>query len=1468
MGVSRSDINDELGVNVPDSQSLVNDTALSNFEGPNNLNSPKSSGLPPPPSLLFEWLPCSFSSPYFPLVFGNHKEMSCNTPILTNIAAEANLGYYFMCTLPTQGMRSIISMVSISPKGFMPSILLLVVIIVTVVIVVVTVILVVVVVAIIRVVIVVTIIGVIVVVVVSSIIKLLFIIGVIIVVVSSIIKLSFVIIGIPPGQGILGKSTSRKFHFVVLDTVATRKYRFSSFKPTNETNSSFHTIEVERLATYKLLLVLPEQQRHYQQLVAEWQPKSSWCYRWVSRSDINDELGVNVPDSQSLVNDAALSNFEGPNNLNSPKSSGLPPPPSLLSECHGFIAIILILWFFVSGVLCCLMIGLSLNCNGLGGDNNKAFAASGSVGASGGILSMWDTHVFNMEHKVIDINFLDSPDEHLACCFDANETGMFNDFISRNGLFDFLLCGKRFMRFDKEGRKASEGQNFKPKPFKVFDKWLHDAEFMEMVENLWASTLRDWMPEIRLKNKIKRLRNDIKDLKAKNALVTQAYILKKEELIMDLNQIEQLHREDLRQKSRLRADNGTWIESPDEIKLATMEHVSLRFKEHNYTRPYFYSLLFRKLSPSKACYLESNFTMEEVRALIRSLKKSKKLSNKKMTAAGGIGTNNGMNDTIKKEETLLQMLKNQSGSIKKINAKYFWIIDSGASHHMTCIIEDLSKLKEIVQWPVELPDGNIAMAKKEGDVCFDNGFVIRNVLCVLGLTCNLLSVPQLLDEGNCIVQFAPNICVIHDLTSRTMIGTGKRKDGGLFYFREISPTRAFKTTRTLPFDLWHKLLGHPSLEVLKPLPQVNLNKKEPIVPIINENEYYNTGLHEEPPSQDRGLLEKNENPTYYEAIKDKRWRAATDSKLEALERNQTWTIEELPSNKKALGCKWVYKIKYKSYGTINRFKVRLVILDNHQLEGIDYNETFTPVAKMVIVRVFLAIAASKQWELHRMDVHNAFLHGDLEEEVFMKLQPGLNKDYSLFTLRQNEVQLNVLVYVDDLIISENDSKVITQFKTYLSDCFHMKDLASLLGAKPTKIPMEQNHRFGLAKGRLFENPEQYRRLEFKMERGLRQGDHLSPFLLLIVVEALQVFILEACNKGFYNGLSLANSDTNVPFLLGLQRFSSWYMGLMDIYPPPLEIWWFGCRVDGGFNSPANTHGVGSVWCDILKAVKRIESIDVSFNRSFSLSILWFQHSFLERCLGENEERLMAWRSPPRDTSFDDLNSLLSLISSLASSLALSYNNEDEWVWDYETGTFKVKTLSRRLQDLILIDHPLGVHHVWNSRIPQKVNICVWRASIDRLATRSNLSHRGVPLKSTVCPFCKNFVEDIHCLIRYPSVLSVWRKAWSWWNLDSPVTFLSFGISDFALGLINGCGNARLSKVLHVSFKSPFGLFGNGEIELLLPSRSLFLKLRKTFSRHFRGLKRRGYLPVYHRSVSSGIIGSLGLSICLFLLIEG
>ena len=99
----------------------------------------------------------------------------------------------------------------------------------------------------------------------------------------------------------------------------------------------------------------------------------------------------------------------------------------------------------------------------------------------------------------------------------------------------------------------------------------------------------------------------------------------------------------------------------------------------------------------------------------------------------------------------------------------------------------------------------------------------------------------------------------------------------------------------------------------------------------------------------------------------------------SLRKNDTWVIVQLPKNKKTVGCKWIYKIKYNSDGTVERYKARLVAKGFTQTYGIDYNETFAPVAKMNTVRILFSIAANNSWDLYQMDAKNVFLQLTLEK---------------------------------------------------------------------------------------------------------------------------------------------------------------------------------------------------------------------------------------------------------------------------------------------------------------------------------------------------------------------------------------------------------------------------------------------------------------------------------------------------------
>lgn len=118
------------------------------------------------------------------------------------------------------------------------------------------------------------------------------------------------------------------------------------------------------------------------------------------------------------------------------------------------------------------------------------------------------------------------------------------------------------------------------------------------------------------------------------------------------------------------------------------------------------------------------------------------------------------------------------------------------------------------------------------------------------------------------------------------------------------------------------------------------------------------------------------------------WLKAMNEELKALESNDTWTVCSLPPGKHAIGCKWVYKLKFNADGTLERHKARLVAKGYTQQEGIDFADTFSPVAKMTTVKTLLSVSAAKNWSLTQLDISNAFLNGELHEEIYMTLPPG------------------------------------------------------------------------------------------------------------------------------------------------------------------------------------------------------------------------------------------------------------------------------------------------------------------------------------------------------------------------------------------------------------------------------------------------------------------------------------------------
>ncbi|MFS8032553.1 putative RNA-directed DNA polymerase [Helianthus anomalus] len=255
----------------------------------------------------------------------------------------------------------------------------------------------------------------------------------------------------------------------------------------------------------------------------------------------------------------------------------------------------------------------------------------------------------------------------------------------------------------------------------------------------------------------------------------------------------------------------------------------------------------------------------------------------------------------------------------------------------------------------------------------------------------------------------------------------------------------------------------------------------------------------------------DEDPkTYSEAMASRDvsfWKEAIQDEMDSILQNNTWKLVDLPPGCKPLGSKWIFKRKMKVDGTIDKFKARLVIQGFRQKEGIDFFDTYAPVARISTIRLLLALAAIHNLKIHQMDVKTAFLNGELDEEIYMKqpegfVMPGSENKVcklikSLYGLKQapkqwhqkfDEIVLSngfvlnqadkcvyskfdasgngvmICLYVDDMLIFGTDQDQVDRTKEFLSSKFAMKDMGEaevILGIKIKRenrgISISQSH---------------------------------------------------------------------------------------------------------------------------------------------------------------------------------------------------------------------------------------------------------------------------------------------------------------------------------------------------------------------------------------------------------------------------
>ncbi|RVW20273.1 Retrovirus-related Pol polyprotein from transposon RE1 [Vitis vinifera] len=248
-----------------------------------------------------------------------------------------------------------------------------------------------------------------------------------------------------------------------------------------------------------------------------------------------------------------------------------------------------------------------------------------------------------------------------------------------------------------------------------------------------------------------------------------------------------------------------------------------------------------------------------------------------------------------------------------------------------------------------------------------------------------------------------------------------------------------------------------------------------------------------PHRHNRGIPKPTYEPelSTKEALTDPRWKAVMNEEMKSLQKNETWELIECPPGKKPVGCRWIYTMKYKADGSIERFKARLVAKGYTQTYGIDYTETFAPVAKINTIRILLSLAANLDWPLQQFDVKNVFLHGELSEEVYMDLPPGCmvsekqcqklqemkpeeRKALQNYLSREFEMKdLGPLKYFLGIKVSRSSEGIFLSQRKYALDLLQETGMS---GCQPVNTPIEEGLKLCVESNQVSTDKGRYQRL--------------------------------------------------------------------------------------------------------------------------------------------------------------------------------------------------------------------------------------------------------------------------------------------------------------------------------------------------------------------------------------------------------